>query len=330
MTSTLLLTQADIARLVDLRVAIRVVNGAFKAMARGKTSMPPKIYLSLPDGDFRTMPAWLAQPARCGMKWVNVHPNNRRLKLPTVMAMILINDPKTGFPLALIDGLLITKLRTAAAGAVAAQALARRDSTVAGLVGCGAQADTQVLALAEVVRLLRVKVWGFLPQEAQRFCARMRRSMPHVVFEPVVTVERCVRDSDIVVTMTPSRRPLVKRAWLADGTHINAMGADAPGKQELEPRILNEAMVVVDEEAQAIHGGELNVPVARGQFRPQQIRANLGEVLLGRKRGRSSSAELTVFDSTGLAVHDIALADTVVRRAIRQGIGRRISFFQRS
>lgn len=327
MKSTLVLTQPAIGRLVDLRTAIRVVTEAFKAMARGQARMPPKVYLPLPDGDFRAMPASLARPPTCGIKWVNVHPDNPRRKLPTVMAMIVINDPTTGVPLAVMDGLLITKLRTAAAGAVAARALARRDSSVVGLVGCGAQADAQVRALAAVVRLARVKVWGYLPTEAQRFCARMRRQLPRVVFEPVATVERCVRESDIVVTITPSRRPLVQRAWLASGTHINAMGADAPGKQELDPRVLKDAIVVVDEREQAIHGGELNVPVTRRQFRPRDIHASLGDVLLGRTRGRSSPAALTVFDSTGLAVHDIALGHEVVRRALRQRVGRRILFF---
>ena len=328
MSATLLLTQRDVARLVDIPIAIRIVTAVFRAMARGKATMPSKVYLSLPDGDFRAMPASLAQPSTCGIKWVNVHPDNRRLKLPTVMAMIVINDPKTGFPLAVMDGLLITKLRTAAAGAVAARALARRDSSIVGLVGCGAQAGAQLLALARVVRLSLMKVWGYLPCEAQRFCARMRRQLPRVIFEPMATVERCAREVDLLVTITPSRHPLVKRAWLSSGTHINAMGADAPGKQELEARILNDATVVVDEREQAIHGGELNVPVARGQFSPRDIFASLGDILIGRKRGRSSSAELTVFDSTGLAIHDIALGHEVVRRALRRGLGRRIAFFE--
>ncbi|MBI2104906.1 MAG: ornithine cyclodeaminase family protein [Candidatus Omnitrophica bacterium] len=325
---TLVLTQRDVARLVDMRIAIRVARGAFEAMARGETVMPPKVYLPLPGGgDFRAMPAFLARPPACGIKWVNVHPRNRARGLPTVMAVIVMNDPATGVPLAVLDGLLVTKLRTAAAAAVAAKALARRESRVVGLIGCGAQADAQVEALAEVFRLSRVKVWGLRLREAQRFCRRMRRRLPGVVFEPCATPERCARGTDILVTVTPSRRPLIRRAWLAPGTHVNAIGADAPGKQELDPAILRAATVVVDERTQAIHGGELNVPVRRGQFDPRRIHASLGEVLIGRRPGRRSADELTVFDSTGLAIHDVALGAAILRRAKRLGVGRRLRIF---
>ena len=326
--ATLLLTARDIARLVDVPMTIRVTREAFKAMACGKAVMPQKLYLNLPDGsDFRAMPAYLAHPPASGIKWVNVHLRNRRVGLPTVMAVIVINDPATGFPLAVMDGLLITKLRTAAAGAVAARALARRESRVVGLIGCGAQADAQVEALAAVFRLSRVKVWGYLSGEAAGFCRRMRRTLARVTFEPCRTVEGAVRDTDIVVTITPSRRPLVRWSWLSPGTHINAIGADAPGKEELEPRLLKGATVVVDEREQALHGGEINVPVSHGQFRPGDIHATLGEILIGKKPGRRSAWELTVFDSTGLAIHDVALGAEVIRRARRLGIGRQITLF---
>ena len=326
--ATLLLTQRDIARLMTMRTAIRVVREAFKAMARGEATMPPKLYLPLPRGsDFRAMPAWVRRPPACGVKWVNVHPRNHRLGLPTVMAVIVLNDPATGVPLAIMDGLLITKLRTAAAGAVAAQALARPESRVAGLIGCGAQADAQLLALAEVFRLSHVKVWGYFPGEARRFAQAMRRRLPRVRFEPCATIEQSARNVDLLVTLTPSHRPLIRRAWVAPGTHINAIGADAPGKQELDPMILRQATVVVDEPLQAIHGGELNVPISRAQFRPREIAASLGEVLIGRKRGRRAARALTVFDSTGLAVHDVALGAEVVRQASRRGLGHRVALF---
>ena len=323
-----ILTQRQVARLLVAKTTIRVVREAFKAMARGETVMPPKVYLPLPGGsDFRAMPAFIRHPAACGIKWVNVHLGNRRRGLPTVMAVIVLNDPATGVPLAVMDGLLITKLRTAAAAAVAAKTLARPESAVVGLIGCGAQADAQLEALAEVFRLTRVKVWGAFPGEAARFCRRMRPRLPRVTLVSAATVESCVRASDLVVTITPSRRPLVKRAWLSPGTHLNAIGADAPGKQELDPQILRDAVVVVDEREQAIHGGELNVPVSRRQFHPRDIRASLGEILLGRRLGRRSWQELTVFDSTGVAVHDVAVAAEVVRRARRQHTGRRVCLF---
>ena len=325
---TLILTERDIARLVDLPMAIRVVRQACEVMARGESVMPPKLYLPLPGGnDFRAMPAFLKHPLACGVKWVNVHLGNPAKGLPSVMAVIVINDPATGVPLAVMDGRLITKLRTAASAAVAAKALARRDSRVAGLVGCGEQADAQLEALAQVLPLAHVRVWGYRLREAERFCQRMRRRLPRLVLAPCASVERCVREADVVVTITPSRRPLVERAWLAPGTHVNAIGADAPGKQELEPRILREAVVVVDDRAQALHGGELNVPVRRGQFQSRRIHATLGEVLIGARLGRRTNRELTVFDSTGLATHDVALGAAVVRRAQARHAGLRLSLF---
>ncbi len=324
---TRILREREVAQLIDLPTSLRVVREAFRAAAQGRVVMPAKLYLPVPHGDFRAMPAFLSRPAACGMKWVNVHPSNPRRGLPSVMAIIVVNDPATGFPLAVMDGLFVTKLRTAAASAVAAQVLARRDSRFIGLIGCGAQAELQVLALAEVLPLRVVKVWGHGRQEAARFAARMRRRLERVRFIPMTSIEASVRGVDVVVTLTPSRRPLVKREWLAPGVHINAVGADAPGKQELDPRILRDALVVVDDRPQAIHGGELNVPIRQGQFRAKDIHGTLGEVLVGRRRGRRHPGELTVFDSTGLASHDVALAQEIVARARRRGIGRVVRFF---
>ena len=313
---------------MPMKTALRVVEQAFRAQAAGAVRMPPKVYLTLPDGisDFRAMPAYLARPAACGMKWVNVHPKNRAKGLPTVMAIIVINDPATGFPLAVLDGLSVTRIRTGASAGVAAKTLARRRSAVVGLVGCGAQALSQLHALAERFALQEVRVWGYRRGESRRFCRQMRRRIPAALV-PVATVASCVREADIVVTITPSRRPLVMRDWIRPGTHINAIGADAPGKQELDPRLLREAIVVVDDRAQAIHGGEINVPIAKGQFRPAAIRAALGDVLLGRAAGRTSPQDITIFDSTGLAVHDVALGHAIVRQALRHRRGRSIQLF---
>ena len=319
------LTQRDVARLADVPTTIRVVRQAFIAMARGRTIMPPKVYLRLPRGDFRAMPAYLAQPASCGIKWVNVHSGNPARGLPSVMAVIVLNDPATGVPLAVMDGLLITKLRTAAAAAVAAKALARPDSRVVGLIGCGAQAETQLAALAELFRLQEARIWGRRRGEAAAFCARMRGRLGGVRLRPLPTVEACAREADVLVTITPSTAPLVRRAWVRPGTHINAIGADGPGKQELDPQVLRDAIVVVDERQQAIHGGELNVPVARGEYNPRRIAGSLGEVLLGRRRGRRTARDITVFDSTGLAIHDIALGWELHRRAARRGIGTHVA-----
>ena len=321
---TLVLARRDIERLIGMPAVLRVVERAFVAQARGATSMPPKVYLNLPGGaDFRAMPAYLAHPAACGMKWVNVHPRNGSKGLPTVMAVVVINDPATGFPLAVLEGSLITRLRTAAAAGVATKHLARRDARVLALIGCGAQALDQVRAVAAVRRLREVRVWGYRRGEAARFCARARRQLA-IPLRPVGSVREAVTHADVITTITISRRPLVRRAWVAPGTHINAIGADAPGKQELDARLLRDGVVVIDECRQAIHGGEINVPIRKGQFSPRQIRGTLGEVILGRARGRRGARDITIFDSTGLAIHDVALGHELDRLARRRRVGRSI------
>jgi alanine dehydrogenase len=327
--STLILTQLDIARLIDMKAAVRVIREAFKAQARGEASMPPKVYLDLPGyGDFRAMPSALRRPAVCGIKWVNVHPQNQRKHLPTVMGMVILNDAATGFPLAVLDGLSVTRLRTGAAAAVAIDALARSRVSRAGLIGCGAQAFHQLLGLVQVRRVRQVKVWGYHRGEAARFCRVASRYLD-VELIPARTVKACVEDADVVVTLTPSRRPLVRREWIKPGTHLNAIGADAPGKQELDPKILREAVLIVDEPVQAVHGGEINVPLKKRQLTRRAIHATLGDVLIGRATGRTHLNQITVFDSTGLAVHDVALGYAVYRAALRRRAGHPVTFFSR-
>ena len=324
MRTTLILTARDVERLIDMKTAIRVAEAAFRAQARGETVMPPKVYLNLPGGaDFRAMPAYLAHPAACGMKWVNVHPRNVSKGLPTVMAVVVINDPATGFPLAILEGSSITRLRTAAAAGVAAKYLARREARVLALIGCGAQALDQARAVAQVRRLREVRVWGYRRGEAAQFCARNRRHVA-VPMLPATSIREAVAGADVITTITTSRRPLVMREWVAPGAHINAIGADAPGKQELDARLLRDGVVIIDECQQAIHGGEINVPISRKQFHPRQIRGRIGDVILGRVRGRRTARDITIFDSTGLAIHDVALGHELIRLARRRRLGRSI------
>ena len=321
---TLLLTAREVPALIDMRRALRLVREAFRLHGQGRTQMPEKVYLLLPEyrGDLRAMPAYVAPTKACGLKWVNVHPRNRRRGLPTVMGVILLTDPATGFPLAIMDGTYITKLRTGAAGGVAADVLARRDASTAALIGCGAQAQCQLDALLAVRRIRRVRAWSPVRGEAAAFIRRQR--VRGVAFTASPTVRACVAQADVIVTITPSRRPLVQRAWVAPGTHINAIGADAPGKEELDPALLSAARVVVDDRNQAVHAGEINVPIARRQFRPSQIHATLGAILAGHRAGRSHPRQITLFDSTGLAIHDVTLARAVYQRAVRQHCGRRV------
>lgn len=289
--------------------------------------MPPKLYLLLPkfDGDFRAMPAWVEGLKGCGMKWVNVHPQNKKRGLPTVMAIVILSDPKNGFPLCIMDATYLTSLRTGAAGGVAAKFLAKRESKNVALVGCGVQARTQLAALLELFDIRQVKVWGLTSKEATKFIKGLGR-LKTAKIEAFPTVEACVKDSDIIVTTTPSRKPLLRLEWIKEGVHINAIGADAKGKQELDSRILKRAKVVVDDLKQASHSGEINVPLSKGELSKKDIYADIGEVVSGKKKGRSEKEEITVFDSTGLAIQDIAIANLVYKKAIKFKKARYVNF----
>lgn len=319
---TLILTNNQVQRLIDMPSVLKVIENAFMLYGKNLVQMPAKIYLHLDkyDGDFRAMPAYIEGMGEpCGLKWVNVHPRNRRFGLPAVLAIIILSDPKCGFPLCIMDGTLITNLRTGAAGGIAAKYLARKDSSIVGLVGCGAQARTQLLALKELFRIKLVYVWSPKKEYAQKFLKDTRHFGLDIEIKDKVS--DCVKYADIVVTATPSRRPIVKSEMVKDGSHINAIGADAKGKEELEPALVKKAKVVVDDWQQASHSGEINVPVSCGIITKKDIYATLGEVLIGKKKGRTTAEEITIFDSTGLAIQDVAVADLVYKRALKQGIG---------
>jgi alanine dehydrogenase len=287
--------------------------------------MPPKIYLHLDKyaGDFRAMPAYAEKLNKCVLKWVNVHPNNRKLGLPSVMAVIILSDPKNGFPLCIMDGTFVTNLRTGAAGAVAAKYLARKDSKIVGMVGCGEQAKTQVSGLFLNFNIKEIKLWSKDNSCTRSFMAGIMAGKEKITV--CKSIKDCVKESDIVVTTTPSRRPIVKYRWLKRGCHINAIGADSKGKEELEPLILKKAKVVVDSFTQASHSGEINVPFSSGLITRNDVCAELGSIICGKKKGRTGDSEITVFDSTGLAIQDLAVANLIYTLALAKNIGKHIN-----
>jgi len=322
---TLILDRKTVLSLLNMKSTVQAVEKVFGEYGRGQALMPPKIYLDLPqfNGDFRAMPAFAQSAGKASLKWVNTHGNNVKYGLPAVMAVVILNDPKTGFPLSIMDGTLLTSFRTGAAGAVAAKYLARPESSTVALVGCGAQARTQLLALREVFKIKAVNIWGKEKPIVDKFLKDMNFSGEKL--SAFVSVEECVAGADIIVTTTPSRKPVVESAWVKSGTHINAIGADAAGKQELDSNIFKKAKIVVDDYGQASHSGEINVPVSKGILGKKDIHAELGQIVCGAKKGRTSPQEITIFDSTGLAIQDLAMADLVYRHAIRKGAGHSVN-----
>ncbi|MDI9393990.1 MAG: alanine dehydrogenase [Euryarchaeota archaeon] len=321
------LAQEEVKSVLDMHSDMAVVERAFRQHGLGKVQMPPKSYLyyTAYNGDLRTMPAYLEEENITGVKIVNVHPGNPMHNLPTVMALIILISPETGAPVAIMDGTYLTDIRTGAAGGIAAKYLARKDSKVIGLVGSGNKARTQLEALCEVFEPEFVKINSRTKENCEKFIRDMADIAPcEIRYEE--SIEK-VCDCDILVTTTPSRKPIVKASWIKEGTHINAIGADAVGKEELDPEILLRSKVIVDDMVQALHSGEVNVPLYKHYISENDIHAQLGEVMVGLKPGRTSESEITIFDSTGLAIQDVATAHLVYERAVHKGLGKKVHMF---
>lgn len=310
---TLLITRSEVASLLTMDATLSAVEAVFVGHGRGEARMPPKVYLALEayEGDLRAMPAYAVGVA--GVKWVNSHPHNpERYGLPSVMGLYILSDPATAFPLAVMDATLLTAMRTGAAAAIASKHLARPGARTLGLIGCGVQAwhllDAHRAVLGPDLEVLAADVSA---DASERFARHTGGR--------AVSIEEAA-GCDIVCTATPCRAPVVSRAWVRPGSHINAMGADAPGKQELDPAILRDARVVIDDWAQATESGEVNVPLHDGALTRDAIHGTLGEILAGKRPGRGDAA-ITVFDSTGLAVQDVAVARVIYEAARSRGVG---------
>ena len=314
MSEAILLNEKQVEALITMKDAINAVEKALKLQAQGKVNMPPKLYLELPEfgGDYRAMPAYIDGVA--GLKFVSVYPGNVDKNIRSVLATIFLCDCNTGSPLAIMDGTYITNLRTGAAGGIAIKYLARKDSKIIGMVGGGTQAITQLMAINEVLPSTKeVKVYDIRKETSWKFVKNMS-SMLGLNIIAVDSIENAC-EADIVVTTTPSRKPVVKKKYIKPGTHINAIGADAQGKQELESLLVKSAKIVIDDYAQASHSGEINVPLSEGIIEVKDIYGTLGEVVAGKKRGRENNKEITMFDSTGLAIQDMICAKLVYEKA---------------
>lgn len=324
---TLLLTERDVKELLSMDEVMKAVESAFREKGLGHVQMPAKLYLfySKYNGDLRAMPSYLEELDISAVKVVNVHPDNRvKYGLPTVMAIIILVDPKNGAPLAVMGGTYVTDMRTGAAGGVAAKYLAKKDSKVVGLIGAGAQAKTQLMGLISLYKKLEeVRVWSRTKKTRDAYTAEMKPKYVDVAkIVPVENAKDAVEGADIVVTTTPSREPIVSNDWVTSGMHFTCIGADAPGKQELDPTILTRAKIFIDNWEQASHSGEINVPLTKNIITRQNISAEIVEVVAGLKPGRTSPDEITVFTSTGLAVQDAVTADLAYKKALAKGIGK--------
>ncbi len=325
--ATLLLTRGEVASLLRLPECIDAVEEAFRLHAAGM-SLPPGVLETLTgDGGFHVKAAGIKLAGRSyyAAKVNGNFPANReRHGLPTIQGVIALFDAERGRPVAILDSMELTALRTAAATGVAARHLARPDSKVATVCGCGIQGRVQLMALAEVLPIERAYAFDSDAARAESFAREMSGEL-RLAVEAAPDLRRAVGASDVCVTCTPSRRPLLARGDVRPGTFVAAVGADNPQKQEIDPRLMASGKIVVDILEQCAAIGDLRHALEAGVVTRDDVYAELGEIVAGRKPGRESAEEIIIFDSTGTALQDVAAAAVVYERALSAGVGVRLN-----
>jgi alanine dehydrogenase len=318
----LALSRRDVFELLTLGECIDAVERAFRLHAEGRTLGPGVLGVPVPAGGFHIKAAgFVGDRSYFAAKTnANFPDNPRRVGRPTIQGTVVLADATTGEPLAVMDSASVTALRTGAATAVAAKFLARRDARTATIVGCGVQGEIQLAALAAVRPLQRVWVLDADHARAEALATRAGASLG-IRVEAAKDLRAALHESDICVTCTPSRRAWLFRSDVGPGMFIAAVGADSQGKQELEPDLLCEATLVVDVLEQCAEIGELQHVLASGALRREQVHAELGDVVAGRRPGRTRDDEITIFDSSGTALQDVAAAVAVYEKAVAIGRG---------
>jgi alanine dehydrogenase len=319
---TLLLKRSEIASLLSIEECMTAVEQAFRLYTEGKTTPPGILGIPAREGGFHIKAGLLD----LGRKYfaaktnANFPQNAKRFGLPLIQGVIVLCDAENGYPLALMDSIEITILRTGAATGIAAKYLARTDAQVATICGCGNQGQISLKAIAKVRQLSRAYAWDIDKSQARRFADRLSIELEMEV-APVDDLAVAVQESDICITCTPSKEYFLKREYVSRGTFIAAVGADSEDKHELDPALIGSSRVVVDLLEQCATIGELHHALNQGSVTRQDVHAELGEVITGHKAGRTSEEEIIIFDSTGTALQDVAAAATVYERAVSARIG---------
>ena len=319
MTDILVLSKDEIQGLLTMEDAIPAMEDVFAAASRGEADSIGVLHIDAKKyaGGWGVKPGYLENRGYVGVKLSCGYPGNLAKGAPAIMGAILLSDGRDGTPLAVLDGLYITGVRTGATGGVAAKYLARKDSSVVGVIGAGMQGRMQVRSLKNRFPLKEVKVYDVDAGRLDAYAKEMSAELG-VKVTKAASAGDAVRGSDIVITVTPSKTTYVENAWIQDGMHINAFGADGLGKKELEGQIYKRAKLVTD---------NINVAMEKELFKREDVYAELGDVITGKKKGRESAKELTIFDSTGLGIQDVAAAATAYEKAKKQGIGKSVKLF---
>jgi alanine dehydrogenase len=302
LTGVPVFTARHVEQAVSPKRAVEAVRDAFVAHARGEWTMPPKVYVTnYPVGDFRAMPALGGGHAL--LKWVNSFPGNPQRGLPTVSGVVLVSDAEDGRLQAVLDAGSVTALRTGAAAVLAAETLGRTDGETAAVVGAGV--NGRAVARTFLARGRRVAVWDVDEERARRVAGELGAD--------IAVTETEALGADLLVTVTPGHAVVIAEGRLRAGQHVSLMGADGPGKAEVAPAELGRARIFCDDWEQASHSGEIAQVVESGEITREDV-TELGAVLAGTAQGRRSPDDITIFDSTGLAIQDLAIALACIER----------------
>ena len=320
----LILSHAEVSELLPLKECIPLMREAFIANASGKVHLPLRSIIRPPQakGVLGLMPSYVSgEPAAYGLKAVTVFPGNVAIGKDAHQGAVLLFSGATGELQAVMNASAITAIRTAAATAVATDLLARRDVDHLAILGSGVQARIHLLAMAEVRELKHCRIASRHFEHAQKFADEMNHEVSFPV-EPVRTVEEALEDADLIVTTTTTREPIVKREWIKPGTHLNLVGSCVPTAREVDGETMAAASLFVDSRESAFNeAGDYILAAQEGLIGPEHIRAELGELLIGAKPGRSSAEEITCFKSLGISVEDLFAADYLYQKAERLKVG---------
>ena len=319
---TMIINGKEVMEVMDMKDVIDAVRSAYISFSRGNVFLPPIVSLDIEEHhgemDFKT--GYSKGDEIIGIKMAAGYYNNpQKYGLPSGIATICLIDAKNAVPLCILDGTEITTYRTAAAGALAASVLARKDSKHVGVIGTGSQAKMQVVALKYMFNIESVNVWGI--EGLDEYVQQMRKILPEVEFQACPDSHSAVKDSDIIITATASHSALVEKRSIKPGTHINAIGCDMDGKQELDPEIFRMAKIVNDNIKECVKRGDTQHPIKAGIITAEDIHAEIGQILLGEKAGRTCEEEITIFDTTGMSIQDIATSLMVYKKVKEKGLG---------
>jgi len=322
-----LLKESHLRRLLVMRDLVPLMERALAAFSTGAVVQPVRTVIPVEThgGILALMPAYVRDQGALGFKVVTFYPGNAARGLPTHLATIMLHDPATGAPLALLDGRLITEMRTAAVSAAATKHLARRGAGIAAFLGAGVKARSHMEALREICALREVRVWTRTRAHADAF-ARETAERYGLPVAAAASAEEAVRGAEVICTVTSSQTPVLEGRWLSPGAHINAVGAPRPTWREMDTDAVVRARLFVDSRAAAVvEAGDIVAPMNEGAITGDHIRAEIGEVFAGRRPGRTDAGQVTLFKSLGLAVEDVATAQLAYERARERQVGEELA-----